>query len=119
MSVVFGAGGQRDSNKRPLLGVAARDADRVWLTSDNPRAEDPSAIITQIATGLVGHADVVRELDRKCAIERAVRDAGPLDLVLIAGKGHELEQEADGVRIPFSDEAIVRAMSESDTHPHT
>lgn len=111
VSVVFGAGGQRDSSKRPLLGVAARDADRVWLTSDNPRTEDPSAIIAQIAAGLAGHSDVVREVDRKRAIERALAQAGPSDLVLIAGKGHEREQEAEGVKTSFSDEAIVRAMS--------
>jgi len=110
LSVVFGAGGQRDRNKRPLMGTAARMADRVILTSDNPRNEDPLAIIAQIAEGLVGHPHVVREVDRARAIELAIRDAAPEDLVLIAGKGHELEQEAAGVRTAFSDVAIVRSV---------
>ncbi|HWZ92105.1 MAG TPA: UDP-N-acetylmuramyl-tripeptide synthetase [Polyangiaceae bacterium] len=116
LSVVFGAGGDRDRNKRPLLGAAARAADRVLLTSDNPRTEDPTAILDAIAEGLAGHPGVSRELDRARAIERAVREAGPDDLVLIAGKGHEQTQETAGVRAPFFDEAIVRAVCESDTH---
>jgi UDP-N-acetylmuramoyl-L-alanyl-D-glutamate--2,6-diaminopimelate ligase len=117
LSVVFGAGGQRDASKRPLLGVAARSADRIWLTSDNPRNEDPRAIMAQIASGLVGHGDVELEVDRKLAIQRALRGASPGDLILIAGKGHEQHQQAAGVEIPFSDEAVVRAMSEFDTPP--
>jgi len=108
--VVFGAGGQRDSNKRPLMGAAARSADRVILTSDNPRNEDPEAIMAQIAEGLGDHAEVVRELDRARAIELALRGAGPDDLLIIAGKGHELEQETAGMRSAFSDEAIVRGV---------
>jgi len=110
VSVVFGAGGQRDRSKRPLLGAAARVADRVILTSDNPRHEDPLAIMEQIAEGLGDHSDVLREVDRARAIELAVREAAPEDLVLIAGKGHELEQESAGVRSAFSDEAIVRGV---------
>jgi len=108
--VVFGAGGQRDQSKRPLLGAAARAADRVILTSDNPRHEDPAAIIEQIAVGLGDHPDVLREVDRARAIELAVRGAAPEDLLLIAGKGHELEQETAGVRSAFSDEAIVQSV---------
>jgi UDP-N-acetylmuramoyl-L-alanyl-D-glutamate--2,6-diaminopimelate ligase len=108
VSVVFGAGGQRDRSKRPLLGEAARLADRVILTSDNPRNEDPQAIMAQIAEGLGDHSQVVREVDRACAIELALRAAAPEDLVLIAGKGHELEQETAGEKVAFSDEAIVR-----------
>src|SRR5450432_1089524 len=118
LSVVFGAGGQRDHAKRPLLGAAARAADRVLLTSDNPRHEDPSSIIEAIAQGLEDHPDVVRELDRARAIERAVREAGPGDLVLIAGKGHEQSQESAGVRVAFSDEAIVQRVCSSDTIIH-
>ncbi|MET0792659.1 MAG: UDP-N-acetylmuramyl-tripeptide synthetase [Polyangiaceae bacterium] len=110
LSVVFGAGGGRDQTKRPLLGAAARAADRVYLTSDNPRFEDPEAILAQIAGGLAGHADVVRDVDRARCIERAVRAAGADDLLLIAGKGHEQEQEAAGTTIAFSDEAIVQSV---------
>lgn len=109
-SVVFGAGGGRDQSKRPLLGAAARAADRVYLTSDNPRFEDPLAIIEQIESGLGDHADVVRDVDRAHCIERALRAAGPDDLVLIAGKGHESTQEAAGTQIAFSDEAIVQSV---------
>ncbi len=110
LSVVFGAGGDRDQSKRPLLGVAARAADRVYLTSDNPRFEEPLAIMAQIAGGLGDHPDVVREVDRARCIEQAVRAAGADDLVLIAGKGHEQEQEAAGATIAFSDEAIVQGV---------
>jgi UDP-N-acetylmuramoyl-L-alanyl-D-glutamate--2,6-diaminopimelate ligase len=115
LSVVFGAGGQRDREKRPLLGTAARAADRVVLTSDNPRSEDPQSIIAAIAGGLTGHAHVIHELDRAQAIELALRDAAEDDLVLIAGKGHEQSQEIAGVRRAFSDEAIVRRVCSSDT----
>ncbi len=110
VSVVFGAGGQRDRSKRPLLGAAARAADRVVLTSDNPRNEDPRAIIEQIAIGLGDHPDVTREVDRARAIELALRQAAPEDLVLIAGKGHEREQLSGDTVLAFSDEAIVRSV---------
>jgi UDP-N-acetylmuramoyl-L-alanyl-D-glutamate--2,6-diaminopimelate ligase len=112
LSVVFGAGGQRDRVKRPLLGAAARGADRVVLTSDNPRNEDPLAIMVEIAEGLGGHVDVVHEVQRERAIRLALRDAAPQDLVLIAGKGHERTQETAGVQLPFADESIVRALFE-------
>jgi len=108
--VVFGAGGQRDRNKRPLMGAAARSADHVILTSDNPRHEDPLAIMAEIADGLGDHPSVAREVERARAIERAVREAAAQDVVVIAGKGHELEQEARGIRRAFSDEAIVRSV---------
>ena len=104
VSVVFGAGGERDRS------------DRVWLTSDNPRSEDPQLISEQIAAGLVGHANVRCELDRARAIASAIAEAGSDDVVLIAGKGHEREQHAGGQRLPFSDEAIVRTVCGSDTH---
>jgi UDP-N-acetylmuramoyl-L-alanyl-D-glutamate--2,6-diaminopimelate ligase len=115
LSVVFGAGGLRDREKRPLLGAAARAADRVVLTSDNPRSENPSSIIAAIAQGLTGHEEVVHELDRARAIELALREAGEDDLVLIAGKGHEQSQEIAGELRAFSDEAIVRRVCSSDT----
>lgn len=101
--VVFGAGGDRDPSKRPLMGeVAKRLADRVLVTSDNPRSEDPLAIIRQI-----GIAD--SEADRGRAIQKAIVDSAPSDVVLIAGKGHESTQEIAGKRLPFSDAAVARA----------
>ena len=108
LSVVFGAGGDRDRDKRPLLGAAARAADRIVLTSDNPRSEAPEAIMTEISLGIGPHAAVAREVDRARAIRRALADAGEDDLILIAGKGHEGTQETNGQKLPFSDVAIVR-----------
>jgi UDP-N-acetylmuramoyl-L-alanyl-D-glutamate--2,6-diaminopimelate ligase len=104
---VFGAGGDRDPGKRPAMGAAAaRIADRVLLTSDNPRGEDPLAIIAGIARGIdKGHET---EVDRARAIARAVAEAAPQDVVLVAGKGHENYQEAAGRRTAFSDEAAAR-----------
>ena len=105
---VFGAGGDRDAAKRPLMGAAAaRLADRVLLTSDNPRSEDPLAIIAAIRRGAAASCEV--EPDRRRAIEQAVCEAGPRDVVLVAGKGHESYQETRGRREPFSDEAVARA----------
>jgi UDP-N-acetylmuramoyl-L-alanyl-D-glutamate--2,6-diaminopimelate ligase len=112
LTVVFGAGGNRDRAKRPLLGAAARAADRIVLTSDNPRDEDPRAIVDQIAEGVGANANVSRVLDRKRAIQLALRDAGAKDWVLIAGKGHEHHQETAGVTTAFSDAAIVRELDE-------
>jgi UDP-N-acetylmuramoyl-L-alanyl-D-glutamate--2,6-diaminopimelate ligase len=110
--VVFGAGGDRDRAKRPLMGeVAARLADAVIVTSDNPRSEPPEAIIDEILAGVPPDAPhVEREVDRRAAIERAVRLAGPGDVVVIAGKGHEQGQElAGGRKEPFDDVAVARA----------
>ena len=102
LAVVFGAGGDRDPTKRPLMGaVAARLADRVLVTSDNPRSEDPRAIIAQIAAGIRTPHEV--EADRARAIEQAVLQAASSDVVLIAGKGHETYQEIGGRRSEFSD----------------
>jgi UDP-N-acetylmuramoyl-L-alanyl-D-glutamate--2,6-diaminopimelate ligase len=107
LAVVFGAGGDRDPAKRPLMGAAAaRGADRVLITSDNPRSEDPAAIIDAVAQGTGSGAQ--REPDRRRAIERAVREAAPEDVVLIAGKGHESTQEIQGKRLPFSDQAVAQ-----------
>jgi UDP-N-acetylmuramoyl-L-alanyl-D-glutamate--2,6-diaminopimelate ligase len=109
VTVVFGAGGDRDRAKRPLLGAAARSADRVVLTSDNPRSEDPRAIAASIREGLEGHAGVTEEIDRARAIAMAIHEAAEDDLILIAGKGHETEQIAGGVTRPFSDAGVARA----------
>jgi UDP-N-acetylmuramoyl-L-alanyl-D-glutamate--2,6-diaminopimelate ligase len=108
---VFGAGGDRDVLKRPQMGaIASRLADRVVLTSDNPRSEDPRAIIEAIRAGVTIAHEV--EPDRAQAIASAIGTALPGDVVLIAGKGHETYQEAGGLRQPFSDiEAAGRALA--------
>ncbi|HWH43503.1 MAG TPA: UDP-N-acetylmuramoyl-L-alanyl-D-glutamate--2,6-diaminopimelate ligase [Thermoleophilaceae bacterium] len=105
--VVFGAGGDRDRGKRPLMGeVASRLADRVIVTSDNPRSEEPEAIIAEI---LEGAGDVEHDADRRAAIRLAIGGAEPGDVVLIAGKGHEQGQEfADGRKEPFDDVQVAR-----------
>ncbi len=107
---VFGCGGDRDAGKRPLMGaVAQRQADRVLVTSDNPRSEDPAVIIHQILQGTIAGASVQPEPDRAAAIAAAIGQADALDVVLIAGKGHEDTQETAGVRLPFSDMAHAQA----------
>ena len=101
---VFGCGGNRDAAKRPMMGaIAARLADRVVLTSDNPRDESPDFILSQILAGIVGHDEVDVIVDRREAIGHAVMRAAPADLVLLAGKGHEATQETAGVKRVFSD----------------
>lgn len=106
---VFGCGGNRDASKRPLMGaVAQREADRVIVTSDNPRGEEPRAIIHQILQGMIASTHVGAEVDRAAAIAQAVAQAGANDVVLIAGKGHEDYQETAGQRQPFSDMAQAR-----------
>ena len=92
LAVVFGAGGRRDKAKRGPMGEAARPADVVVLTSDNPRDEDPADIARAIAGGLEGHADVRTQLDRRKAIVDTIRHAGSQDVILVAGKGHETDQ---------------------------
>jgi len=104
---VFGCGGDRDPHKRPLMGAAARHADRVVLTNDNPRSESPEAIVGQIRPGLAGQGAVDIVLDRAQAITGALRQAAANDVVLVAGKGHEDYQETAGVRLPFSDRQQV------------
>lgn len=106
---VFGAGGKRDKAKRGPMGEAARPADHVILTTDNPRDEDPALIAEALAAGLVGHASVRTELDRRAAIALAVSEAGPDDVVLIAGKGHETEQHVGGETRFFSDVDVAKA----------
>ena len=106
---MFGCGGNRDATKRPLMGaVAQREADRVIVTSDNPRGEEPRAIIHQILQGMIASTHVGAEVDRAAAIARAVAEAGANDVVLIAGKGHEDYQEVRGQRRAFSDQAEAR-----------
>ena len=106
--VVFGAGGDRDRAKRPLMGKAAAElADRVVVTSDNPRSENPDAIIDEILEGT--GPGVEREPDRRRAIALAVSTAAPGDVVVVAGKGHEQGQEfEDGRKEPFDDVTVVR-----------
>ncbi len=118
---VFGCGGDRDRTKRPLMGaVAARLSDLVIVTSDNPRSEDPVGIIDEIRRGIVVPADRVMPkgqraaayaaiVDRREAIEKAIRDARPGDLVVIAGKGHEKYQVIGDRTLPFDDVEIARA----------
>jgi UDP-N-acetylmuramoyl-L-alanyl-D-glutamate--2,6-diaminopimelate ligase len=106
--VVFGCGGDRDRAKRPLMAAAAEQfADWTIVTSDNPRSEDPEAILAEIVTGFRAdrHECVT---DRQAAINRAVALAGPGDIVVIAGKGHEKTQEIQGRKVPFDDVAVAR-----------
>ena len=106
---VFGCGGDRDRGKRPVMGeIATRLADRVIVTSDNPRNEDPQSIIGDIMVGAHGHPAI--EVDRRAAIRRAINEARPEDVVLLAGKGHEAWQEIGGKRLPFSDIKIAGAL---------
>jgi UDP-N-acetylmuramoyl-L-alanyl-D-glutamate--2,6-diaminopimelate ligase len=99
---VFGCGGDRDSGKRPEMGRASELADQVVLTSDNPRTEDPLAIIEQARSGMQTLTPHILE-DRATAILWTVRHAGKQDVVLLAGKGHEMYQEVNGKKQPFLD----------------
>jgi len=118
--VVFGCGGDRDRGKRALMGSAAqRGADRLVVTSDNPRSESPELIVDDIFAGLelaAGVSDAVtRIVDRRQAIHYAITSAGEADTVLVAGKGHEDYQEVQGVRMAFSDSDV--ALSALADHP--
>lgn len=111
VAVVFGCGGGRDRAKRPLMGeVASRLADLAVLTSDNPRNEDPAAIIDEVESGAAGPGRMVVEADRRAAIARAIEWARPGDVVVVAGKGHETGQEIGGRVIPFDDRAVSRQL---------
>ncbi|MDQ4018419.1 MAG: UDP-N-acetylmuramoyl-L-alanyl-D-glutamate--2,6-diaminopimelate ligase, partial [Actinomycetota bacterium] len=104
---VFGCGGDRDRSKRPLMGeVATRLADEVIVTSDNPRSEDPLAIIQEVVSGANEAAEI--EPDRARAIDLALERAEEGDVVVIAGKGHEPGQEIAGETIPFDDRDVAR-----------
>jgi len=106
LHVLFGAGGDRDPGKRPLMGAAAaRFADVSWITDDNPRSEDPAVIRRAVLAGCPGAID---SGDRRQAIARALAALGPGDVLVVAGKGHESGQTAAGVLTPFDDVAVVR-----------
>ena len=108
--IVFGAGGDRDHAKRPQMGaIAARLADRVVVTSDNPRSERPEAIISDVIGGVAaGHREKVAvEPDRAAAIAMALDEAGAGDVVVVAGKGHETTQTIGDVVLPFDDRVVV------------
>jgi len=113
LGVVFGCGGDRDRGKRPIMGaISARLADRAWVTSDNPRSEDPLAIINEVVVGIRGvWPDLDRCAmipDRRAAIRAALDWARPGDLIVIAGKGHETYQIIGREVLPFDDRAVVR-----------
>jgi UDP-N-acetylmuramoyl-L-alanyl-D-glutamate--2,6-diaminopimelate ligase len=111
--VVFGAGGDKDRGKRPEMGAAAGElADIVVLTSDNPRSEDPSTIIDDVLRGVADPGIVTIEPERRAAIARALALARAGDVVVIAGKGHETEQEIAGVCHPFDDRVVAREILE-------
>ncbi len=106
---LVGCGGGRDIGKRPLMARISEDlADQVWLTSDNPRCEDPAKIIKDMIAGLRCASSAIAEMDRATAITAAIANANANDLILVAGKGHEGHQEIGGRRTPFSDRGIVR-----------
>jgi UDP-N-acetylmuramoyl-L-alanyl-D-glutamate--2,6-diaminopimelate ligase len=107
LAVVFGCGGDRDRGKRPEMGrIAAAYADRIYVTSDNPRGELPEEIVAEIVTG-IGPRPHVTEVDRRRAIHRAIEEASPGDVVLIAGKGHETYQIIGDQTLPFDDAEVA------------
>ena len=109
VTVVFGAGGDRDRGKRPQMGqIAAELADRVIVTSDNPRSEEPAAIVAEVAAGANRQVEV--EIDRRSAIAHALEAAAAGDVIVIAGKGHEQGQDAHGIVVPFDDRAVAREL---------
>jgi UDP-N-acetylmuramoyl-L-alanyl-D-glutamate--2,6-diaminopimelate ligase len=105
---VVGAGGDRDTVKRPLMGAAAARADLAVITSDNPRSEDPAAILAEVAAGAGSRGRVIEVLDRREAIRRALSEAGEGDVVLVLGKGHEQGQQFGSETVPFDDREVVR-----------
>ena len=110
MICVFGCGGDRDRSKRPQMGaIAARLADKAVVTSDNPRTEDPQRILDDILTGIPAEVAPVVEVDRRIAIETAIRQAAPGDTVLIAGKGHEDYQILGTEKVHFDDREEARS----------
>lgn len=109
LAVVFGCGGDRDRGKRGEMGAIAGElADRIYLTNDNPRSEDPLTIVQEIARGIGDDRRYVVELDRRAAIERAIAESRAGDVVLVAGKGHEPYQIAGDRVLPFDDLAVAR-----------
>lgn len=106
---LIGAGGDRDREKRPMMGAEVSSVDLAVITSDNPRSEDPADILTAVASGVSAGTKMVLELDRRTAIRMAISAAEPGDLVLLLGRGHEPFQEIGGDRIPFDDRQVARA----------
>ena len=111
---VFGCGGDKDRTKRAVMGEAVGlRADLAIATSDNPRSEDPLAILAMVAEGLARTGAETKEIaDRREAIRAAIEEARPGDVILVAGKGHETEQEVEGQRLPFDDRRVVRELWE-------
>ena len=108
---VFGCGGDRDRAKRPEMGlVASTYSDMTVVTSDNPRSESPESIIDAIMSGVVSGANVVRDVDRRSAIARALEAAAPGDVVVVAGKGHETTQTIGALVVPFDDRVVAREL---------
>ena len=105
---LIGAGGDRDRSKRPLMGEAVSDADLAVITSDNPRSEDPEKIAKAVLGGVALETDVIFDLDRRAAIQRAIDEAEEGDVVLVLGRGHEPVQEIGGEMRPFDDRNVAR-----------
>ncbi|MBL7479848.1 UDP-N-acetylmuramoyl-L-alanyl-D-glutamate--2,6-diaminopimelate ligase [Legionella bononiensis] len=109
--VIFGCGGDRDKTKRPVMGKAAsRYADKIVITSDNPRSEDPSLIVDEIAQGIPSSTPVTKLINREEAIAHALKGAEKDDIILIAGKGHEAYQQIGSEKLAFSDQEVVRRL---------
>ena len=117
ITVVFGAGGDRDKTKRPRMGAeAGRFANRIFVTSDNPRSEDPIRIIEEILAGLRGKENVTAVPDRREAIKLALESLNPGEVLVILGKGDETYQEIAGVKHPFDDREVVRELLGIESH---
>ncbi|MGQ9804966.1 MAG: UDP-N-acetylmuramoyl-L-alanyl-D-glutamate--2,6-diaminopimelate ligase [Chlorobiales bacterium] len=113
---LFGCGGDRDKGKRPLMGeIAERESDIVILTSDNPRTENPEAILDEIETGMTKTKPYYRIADRQAAIRKGISLIGYGDVLLVAGKGHETYQEIQGVKYPFDDRAVIKNIFDETT----
>ena len=109
--VIFGCGGDRDKSKRPIMGKAASlYADKIIITSDNPRSEDPEQIVDEIAQGIPATSQVTRLVNREEAIAHALKEANKNDIILIAGKGHEAYQQIGAVKYEFSDQEVVKRL---------
>jgi UDP-N-acetylmuramoyl-L-alanyl-D-glutamate--2,6-diaminopimelate ligase len=114
LTCVFGCGGDRDRGKRPqMAAIAERGADRVIVTDDNPRSENGDAIVADIRAGFADASRIEVQRDRAAAIALALQGAGSKDILLIAGKGHEAYQEVAGIKTPFDDLAVARALLEA------
>jgi UDP-N-acetylmuramoyl-L-alanyl-D-glutamate--2,6-diaminopimelate ligase len=108
---VFGCGGDRDRGKRPMMGeIAARLSDRIWITSDNPRSEDPQAIIQEILSGIPSHSSTEKHvnIDRQKAIYEALGSMSSQEVLVVAGKGHETYQTLGSRVIPFDDVEVIK-----------